>query len=97
MVIKTLKTLHKINESYIKSKYKPVEFHFTFNFICMFICSLFNNTFSVTQDYIASDEMIYEWWIRKDVDGRDRGLISGTIPALAWKDRKKKHEKTASR
>jgi hypothetical protein len=51
------------------------------------ICSLFNDTFSVTQDYLASNEReVNDGFERKNLEGSSPGLISGTILAFAWKD-----------
>jgi hypothetical protein len=51
------------------------------------ICSLFNDTFSVTQDYLASNETeVNDEFERKNLEGSSPGLISGTILAFAWKD-----------
>jgi hypothetical protein len=42
----------------------------------IFICNLFNDAFSVTQDYIASNEkMTGELCIGTNVEGSSRGLI----------------------
>jgi hypothetical protein len=59
------------------------------NFI-LFTCSLFNETFSITQVYTESNErMKCAQWIGKDVEESDRSLTEGTIPEFALKDRRK--------
>jgi hypothetical protein len=60
-----------------------------------FITDLFDAVNS--SDYCAtvlSDRMINEQWIGNDVEGRSRGLISGTILALAYRDCRKPQEKS---
>jgi hypothetical protein len=45
----------------------------------VYLTTVLNNS-----DYIASNEsVISEWWIGKDVEGCDRGLIGGTITPFA--------------
>jgi hypothetical protein len=49
----------------------------------LFIFSLFYDTFSVTKDYIASnDSLISECWIGKNLEGSGRGLIFRCCPDL---------------
>lgn len=41
---------------------------------------------------LLNSRMICEWWIRKDVEGSDRGLFCGTNPLFVWSDEvKPKH------
>jgi hypothetical protein len=45
-------------------------------FANLFIYSLLNNAFSVTEDYTVSKKRIIgEWWIGKYVEGSGHGLI----------------------
>jgi hypothetical protein len=41
----------------------------------LFISSLFNDAVSSSYQTVSNDKMVHEWWIRKDVEGSDRGLI----------------------
>jgi hypothetical protein len=64
-------------------------------YVCMyvFIFSLFNDGFPVTQDYLVSNErMICEWWIGRDAEGSNSGLIEDTIPAFTARDCKKQRK-----
>jgi hypothetical protein len=49
----------------------------------LFVCSLFNEAFSVTQDYIASNEgEINEWWVGRELEGSGCGLIFRYYPSI---------------
>jgi hypothetical protein len=51
----------------------------------LFIYSLFNDAFSIS-DNIASNERMIVFWIGKDVEGSGNGLIQDTILAFACRD-----------
>jgi hypothetical protein len=52
------------------------------NLFVVYLTTLFSNL-----DYIASNErVISKWWIGKDVERSDHGLISGANPAFSWSD-----------
>jgi hypothetical protein len=73
--------------------------HENYTYVDIFIYLWFiHQRFLTSSDYIASkDRMINEWWIGKDVEGSDRGLIWGNIPAVAWRDWGKPRETSGSR
>jgi hypothetical protein len=41
----------------------------------LFICSLFNDLFSVTKITASNAMVIREWWIGEDLEGSGRGVI----------------------
>jgi hypothetical protein len=53
------------------------------------ICGLCNDVFSSSDYVMLNGRMINEWWIWKDIEGRDHGLFQYTILVLPWGDWRK--------
>jgi hypothetical protein len=51
-------------------------------FIYLFICSSFNEAFSVTQNFASSERVVSEWWTENGLEGNGRGLILRNNPVL---------------
>jgi hypothetical protein len=61
---------------------------FTYLFISLYICSLFNQAFNSPDYTVYNHKIIAEYWIQNDVEGSDRGQIA-TILTFSCSVRRK--------